>query len=274
MEEEAVMADLLIDGVTIHVECEGEGEPLVLVHGLGSPLVWQRVMEPLSKSFRVLAVDLPGFGRSGVPLRPYSTQEHADLVRHVLDALEITKTNILGVSYGGQIVSTIAAKYPGRVRRALLVCSSGLVIVGSFLTHPHIWNISSKVATSRVVNNVRFISSLSRLSFYDITRRPPDLAERFVQSMSERGRWEAWLDCARNVSGDAEDFAGRLAHVHAPTLILWGENDRITPVSAAHEFHKSILHSELKIFPHCGHSLPLEKPDEMVEAVTNFCIQR
>src|SRR5713101_6686113 len=96
-----------VDGIRTHVVHAGSGKPLLLLHGLGGPHMWQRVIEPCSTAFHVIAVDLPGFGASECPPSPYSTGRHAEFVVGVLDALSLPAATIAGISYGGQIAATI-----------------------------------------------------------------------------------------------------------------------------------------------------------------------
>src|SRR5512141_1006760 len=93
----------VIDGIRTHLVQRGEGETLVLLHGLGGPLMWDRVLEPLSHHFSVLVVDLPGFGDSDVPPLPFTTRQYCEFLLHLFDELRVGRATLVGHSYGGQI---------------------------------------------------------------------------------------------------------------------------------------------------------------------------
>src|SRR6185295_8163242 len=105
-----------IDGVRIHYQEKGTGTPLVLIHGYtSSTYSWKEVFEPLSKSFRVIAVDLKGFGFSGKPDGDYTRRAQAILVAHLLEHLKIDKAWLCGNSMGGEVALNVAVANPQRV---------------------------------------------------------------------------------------------------------------------------------------------------------------
>ena len=259
-----------IDGIDIHVERKGSGEKILLVHGLGSPLVWDRLIDPLSQFFDVIAVDLPGFGSSGNPQVPFSTQQYADFLFHLIDTLQLQRTSILGVSYGGQIALTFAFDHQNRIDKLILVASSGLGPGNSFLSSSPVWAVISFIVKNVIFKSTMMIRWFSRFAFFDHKKRPDNLAERFHHALEEKGRKEAWLGCAKNVLHTEKDFPKRISTLTVPTLLVWGKEDRIVPVRFAYEFQKALPNSSLKIFEGCGHSLPLEKAVELCEEVKNF----
>jgi len=259
-----------VDGIEIHIERKGTGETILLVHGLGSPLVWDRLIDPLSQFFDVIAVDLPGFGSSTIPPTPFSTQQYADFLFHLIDMLQLQRTSILAVSYGGQVALTFAFDHHNRIDKLILVASSGLGPRNSFLASSPVWSVVSFLVKHLVFNSTMMIRWFSRYSFFDGANRPDDLAERFHRALKGKGRKESWLQCGRNALRTESDFSKRLTTLTVPTLIVWGKEDRIVPVWWAYEFQQGLQYSSLKILERCGHSLPLEKSVELCEEVRNF----
>jgi len=256
-----------VDGLNIHVERRGSGPPLLLVHGLGSPLVWDRLIEPLSRSFDVIALDLPGFGSSDVPPAPFSTKQYANFIHLLLDAIQVQRTSILGISYGGEIAATFVCDHQKKVDKLVLISSTGLGPENPLLTSAPVWRLASFLVKNTVLRSSMMIRWFSCYSFFDRAQRPADLAVRFCRALADRGRKEAWLRCAYNALHADKDFPKRLAALTRPTLILWGREDRIVPVRWAQEFQKWIPNSALKILEGCGHSVPLEKAEEVCEEV-------
>ncbi len=262
---------LSIDNCKIHVEEVGEGKPLLLIHGLGGSLMFQRVIEPLSKHFRVLVLDLPGFGDSESSGKSFSTNDHAEFVAQVLQHFSFDKTILVGISYGGQVAATFASNYPECVERLALVCSTGLVQTSFIISNKLLWKVFSFLVKQFVLTNQTLLCKLGSRSFYDIASRPKDLCKKFFEQLSKPGHREAWLNCFYNVFTGGEEFNQRLKEVQTPTLILWGENDITVKPEFGKEFQRLIPNSSFQIFSECVHSVPLEKPEEFVEAVIAFC---
>lgn len=261
---------IIVEGIRTHVAESGSGTPMVLIHGLGGPLMWQRVIEPLASHFHVIVIDLPGWGESDCPSLPYSTGMHADFLVRLLDHLNVQKALLAGISYGGQIAATVAGNNPERTERLVLICCTGFSAESRFLRSKNFWPIFFAIAKSTVLRNKSLMCILARRSFYDIRSRPPGLCEEFFHQLSLPGKRDAWLNGLRNVYFPDDTFLENLSHIQVPTLIVWGKNDRTVPMDAAVQFHRNITNSTLKLFPECGHSVPLEKPKELLEAIVEF----
>ncbi len=121
-----------VDGVRVHYQEKGDGTPLILIHGYtSSNYTWKNVFEPLSKSFRVISLDLKGFGFSGKPDGDYTRRAQAILVTHLLDQLGIDKAWFAGSSMGGEVTLNIAITNPQRVSGLILIDSAGVPVAGS-----------------------------------------------------------------------------------------------------------------------------------------------
>src|SRR6266581_624518 len=92
---------ITFDGIRTFVLDVGSGNCLILIHGLGGPQMWQKIVEPLSRHFRVIVIHLPGFGKSECPPSDYSTEQHADAVDTVMNELRIERAIVAGISFGG-----------------------------------------------------------------------------------------------------------------------------------------------------------------------------
>src|SRR5579862_6255020 len=168
---------LQISGIRTHISRLGAGKPLVLVHGLGGPLMWQRVVVPLAQSFDIITIDLPGFGESDSPTHNFSTQEYADFLLATLDRLDIPKATLAGISYGGQICAHFAYKYPVRTERLVLIASTGLMRERFVFKSDVLWFALSKLISATALRSERFLCRSARRSFYNIESRPSDLCQ-------------------------------------------------------------------------------------------------
>ena len=261
---------LSIDGLRVHVRCAGEGKPLVLLHGLGGPLMWQRVIEPLASHFLVITIDLPGFGDSECPQQPFSTKDYAELLFLLLKELNIRKAEIVGVSYGGQIAVEFATWYRDEVEQLVLIASTGLAPRSSVLIFPSVWPAIAAITTTTLLRNRRAMCFLSSYSFHDIVSRPSGLCADFYRQISRRGCRGVWMQMLKNILSADDTFSKKLGDLHVPTLLLWGESDRSVPLRIAGKFQQLIPSAVLQTFPHCAHSVPLEKPKELCSAIVRF----
>ena len=261
---------LTVRGLRTHVVESGVGEPLVLVHGLSGPLMWQRVVEPLSDHFHVIVVDLPGWGDSECSRQRFSAKMYSDFLIQLLDILEVKKAILAGISYGGQISVEAAYQAPGRIEKLILICSTGLSGRNRLLENDISWWIISRTAKCTVLRSRSLMCLLARRSFYDTGTRPRDLCEQFSRQLSQIGKRDAWLNGLRNTLVPGVAFERELLQIRIPTLIIWGENDRTIPVGIAKRFEDSLPDSTLKVFSKCAHSVPLEKPEELCEAIIDF----
>lgn len=260
---------LRIDGLRVHVIEGGEGTPLLLVHGLGGPRAWQRVLEALSHHFRVLSVDLPGFGESDPPQRSYASGDYAEFLFNLTCVLEARKIILCGISWGGEIAVRFADRHPDRVDRLVLLCSTGLhhrEYAGNRL----VARIVQGLLETAVLRSGWLIDRASRRSYYSIESRPAGLCNRFSEDLGKAGRRRAFSAAFLDAFQGDPDFSARLSRLTIPALVVWGRNDAIVPMKDALELHRHMPDSRLELIPQCGHSIPLEKPRELVEAILTF----
>ena len=259
---------ITVNGIRTHIVEAGTGPSLVLVHGLGGPLMWQKVIEPLSKTSRVIVIDLPGWGDSNGPDEMFTTTQYADFLIQCFDALSIHKAALMGISYGGQIAAVATQRFPSRIHKLILIASTGLER-RHLLNNNFIWLICSMFINVVVLHSEWLMCLLARRSFFDIRTRPLDLCSKFYQQISHRGKRDAWLNAIRNIYTEG-DFSERLSEIKIPTLIIWGEGDKTVFPSSGEKIHRQIPNSQLTMFSQCAHSVPLEKPDDLCKWVVSF----
>ena len=261
---------IVIDGNRTLVTITGNGKPLVLLHGLGGPLMWEKVIEPLSRAFRVYVIHLPGFGESDSPKEYFSTKMYAEFLGKILDTLGLQHILITGISYGGQIAVTFAHTHPDRIEKLILIASTGMD-KGVILVRSKISRTILSLLGKYVILQSKFLICLfGRFSFYDLSNRPRDLCRKFYQQLSGKNKRNAWLHSIENIFTEQSEIENILPQLRLPTLIMWGKQDVTLPLQSAYIFQKKIVHSQLVILTECAHSLPLEKPNECSEIITSF----
>ncbi len=231
----------------------GEGEAVVLLHGLmGQMHHWDEVLDQLAPTCRALAPTLPIFDPEVA--RP-SIDALARWVVDFLDALEIPRAVIGGNSLGGHAALAIALAYPERVRGLILTGSSGLFERGFTRGVPH------RPTPDYVREKMEEV-------FFDRTLVTPEWVESVRQTVTERASALRVLGFARAAKRD--NLESRLGDIAAPTLMVWGADDRITPLDVARRFQALIPRSRLVILPCCGHAPMLEHPRAFAGVVRHW----
>ena len=226
----------------IHYRVAGDGPPLVLVHGYSaSGGWWRRNISGLAETHRVYAPDLVGFGRSW-PKRSFSLERAIEHVISWMNDVGLDSADFCGHSMGGQLCIRLAAAHPERVRRLVLVDSSGLPLDARLI--PLAWR------------GVRS-SGHTHFSFAPTVMRTALQAGPFVL-----------LSALRELRTD--DVREDLARIEASTLIVWGEEDVLVPLVLGTALHLNIPRSSLIIVPGAGHNVMYECPDEFNRIVLDF----
>jgi pimeloyl-ACP methyl ester carboxylesterase len=265
-----------IHGHRIRYRIAGEGDPIVLVHGMaGSSETWEPVIPRLAETARVIAPDLLGHGSSAKPQGDYSLGALASHLRDLLVAVGIERATIVGHSLGGGIAMQFAYQFPERCERLVLVSSGGLgVDVNALLRLLSVpgseYMLSLLCADPFARGGGAVASWLDRLPQ---TRRLASVVRMYV-SLNDADTRAAFLLTLRAVidpRGQRVSAADRLyLAAHMPTLIVWGGRDPIIPVSHAHAAHLAMPGSVLEVFERAGHFPHQHDPERFADVVSNF----
>lgn len=249
-----------VEGRKVQLMESGEGEPLLYLHSAYGENLWMPFHEKLAQSFRVIAPAHPGFALTE-GIEEISSME--DLSFHyldLLDALGLDSVNVVGTSLGGWIAAEFATRYPSRVKRLVLGAPAGLWLD----EHP----MTDMFAALNRVEKLR------QINFHE-----PDslLAEMLIpDEASDEEKAEAYKGMgvtARlfwNPFGHNPKLATRLRRITSPTLILWGDDDRLIPQAYGGEWARLIQDARLTLIKDCGHLLMFEGEADFVAAVTDF----
>ncbi len=251
---------------------------LILIHGLGTYAKgWIQNIDVLAEKYRVIAVDLPGYGKSDKGYYEYSMGFNAEVLVGLLDSLGIEKASFAGHSMGGQIAMTIALDYPERLDKLILISPAGFE---RFSDGEGAWLM--KVMTPELVRDtpVRSIDVNLRYNFYETPKAAEFMIAERIQLRGAKDFERYCYAVSKNVEAMIKGFVyDRLGEISQPTLILWGENDQLIPnrflhAGPTHEIaaigEKEIPDNQTIIFPHCGHFVQFEKADETNQAILNF----
>lgn len=252
---------------TIEVLDAGEGTPLLFLHGAGGVPVWEGVLPLLSRAFHVYAPLLPGFGTStGLEY----LDDQLDLFLHgfdVIEALGLERPYVVGESMGGWIAAEMAALRPDKIGRLALAAPIGL------------WRDDAPIADMFGMMNDELVPYL----FHDTACPAAQAMLSLNQLISDKddrtdAQVETLIALARGARTAAKflfpvpehGLERRLWRIQAPTLIVWGTNDRFAAPRYADIFAEKIPKAKVVMIPHAGHLVGLEKPEPCAEAVVKW----
>ena len=259
-------------GAEIHYTDEGQGVPVVMIHGFGgSFLNWNKIRPLMNKDYRVIRIDLPGFGLSDLPAPDGAAtdyvQQYRDFMTFFLDTMHLDSLYMIGNSMGGMMSWGVAADHPDKVKKLVLISSAGYDLekisneVARFLKIPLLERCFTRglpLASSE---------GAAEKVFADHSKINPESVKNNNMLWNREGNIHA--ACAIVSCPHYPDTA-MITKVQCPTLIIWGKQDKIVPVEHAARFKRDIKNSELLIFDPCGHCAMIEKPEETADAIKRF----
>lgn len=260
-----------INGVKLHYQEKGTGTPLILIHGYTSLFyTWNDVFEPLSEHFRVIAVDLKGFGFSEKPVGDYTKREQAVLVKGLLDHLKIDKAWLAGNSMGGDVSLNIALQNPNRVAGLILIDSAGVKFESKSPSSSSSFKIPffGRVFAAVALTSDRLVRGGLERSFFDDSKiTDQDVRMYHIPLTSKNGQRAAALATQQ---WDLYPIENDLGKINVPTLIMWGAEDEVVPLETGRKMNSLIKNSELVVFENCGHLPQEEMPQKTVEEILKF----
>lgn len=265
---------LTIDDMVVRYWDQGCGQPLLLVHGLGACLeTWAWNIQALSAERRVIALDLPGCGKSSRLLRDdiFSLEYAGEFLCRFAESLDISSLAVAGNSMGGMLAMQFALAHPEMVRLLILISSGGLGrevhwLIG-VMSVPMLERIFAH-PSSRVVRQV---------ALKILLRQDPDseeLIRRVISYMQVPGTGLAAVKMARvgvGLLGQTAAYTpAQLDCIAAPTLVIWGEEDQVIPVQHAERALRMIRDCRVAVLSQAGHGPQIDRPDAFNQLVLEF----
>ena len=245
-----------IKGLDTFYQAVGQGDPVVLLHGWGtSSENLAGLATCLLPAFRVVSVDLPGFGWSQAPSVAWGTADYAQHIAEFLDEIEIPRAAFVGHSFGGRVAFHLAAHTPGRVSRLILVASSGVRPKRGLRYH-------LGVGITRGLGRLAALPGFGGVGERALSRWRAKVGSRDYRAA---GRLRPTLVKVVN-----EDLTPLLPRVQAPTLLLWGDQDQEVRRPAVEVMAATIPGARLVVFPGAGHFPFQDAPDAFCRAVRTF----
>ena len=267
---------MTVRGVKLRYRPAGKGEPILLLHGLGASLEqWEWSQPGLSSRHEVVALDLPGFGRSQSPPRDQFDLDHmVSLLGGFIDAMGWQSATVIGNSMGGLLAISMALNLEGRVSRLVLTGSAGL---GRDLGWPLrvAWLPCLGEAILPFMALRPLVHYSLRRLFSDPSRLPNRMVDVSADNYKRRSIRSNFLRAIRigvSLSGqrDSINFRDQLDKIRVPTLLIWGREDGVMPLEHGKIAHQLIAGSKLTVFDDCGHVPQIEHPGRFVDEVEHF----
>ena len=259
-----------VDGLQVHYKETGpEGAPaLLLLHGFGSSLqAWDDWSVTLEQKYRVIRLDLPGFGLTGAsPANDYSEEKDLATLTHFADKLGLEKFSVMGHSMGGKMAWSLAASQPERVQALVLMAPDGFPQAKDIGTKPY--EVPAVMGLIKYVFPKYLVRKSIEPAFSDADALNDALVNRYFDMLRAPGVRGAILN--RSNQTIYSDPVPRLKAIKAPTLLIWGEQDQMIPSTNAQSYAHVLSNSTTVIVPKLGHLLQEEQPDKGLTAVMQF----
>jgi|SRR5436190_3252640 len=255
-----------IDDLSIAYRRAGKGHPIVFLHGfIADSRCWRQQLTELSQNFDVIAWDAPGAGSSSDPPVPFTLSDWSRSLARFLDALNVEAAHIVGLSWGGVLAQVFCGMYPRRVAR-LILADTYAGWKGS-LPEAAVQQRLARCEHDSRLPPAEFVPRWVPEMFTDAA--PPELLEEMSAIFADRHPLGFRLMAKSLVETDTREL---LPSIGARTLILWGDDDRRSPLSTAENLRSAIPDAELQVIAHAGHVSNMEQPAAFNAHVRRFCL--
>ena len=249
-----------IDGIKINYEIKGEGAPVLLLHGWGANItLFDGLMNLISKKYKAVALDMPGFGLSDEPKEPWCVDDYVDFVLKFIDFLDLGSELLLfGHSFGGRVIIKMMS------RENLTFNVSKIILTGSA-------GIKPKKSAKQKAKIAVYKMTKSILNSAPVKKAFPDALEN-LRKKNGSADYNSATPTMRTtlVKVVNEDLTHLLANIKASTLLIWGKNDTATPVSDGELMEKTIKDAGLVKIDNAGHYSFLEQPYIFHKVISSF----
>mgnify|MGYP000868011103 FL=1 len=269
-------ASAFVDVMQMQVHYRDEGNkndslPLVLIHGTGASLhTWEESVKLLTDSFRVITLDLPAYGLTGPnPKRIYSQAFYVQFIDEFLKSIHVNKCIIGGNSLGGAIAWNYTYEHPTKVEKLILIDAAGYPMISE--SKPIAFTLAQIPVLKHMLNYItpRFLAKKSVMNVYDDpTKVTEKVVDRYFDLFLREGNRQAFVD--RMNFSTYPDHLTRIRLIKTPTLIIWGENDKLIPIENAQKFHADLPNDTLVVLEKTGHIPMEENPNRTVDAICLF----
>lgn len=242
----------IVNNLATEFKDEGKGPTILMLHGWGNNLhTFDSITEKLKKDYRIIRLDLPGFGQSEIPKKDWHLNDYTSFVQQFIEKLEINPEILIGHSFGGRIIIKGTAQKVFKADKNILISSAGI-----------------KKSNTLKNKTIKVIAKTGK-AITSIIPGKEKIKEIFYKNIkSDYNETGEMKDTFLNII--QEDLQSHASKIKTPTLLIWGDGDNVTPVTDGQKLHKLIKNSELKIIKDSDHFVHEKKPKEVINAIKNF----
>jgi pimeloyl-ACP methyl ester carboxylesterase len=250
-----------IDGLRVHYRDEGKGPVLLCLHGVQSSLyTWDGWVKAMKNNYRIIRIDLPGWGFTGPSNFGYSRDETVKFLKKFVDAIGLKKFSIAGNSYGGFLSWNFVVDNQAMVDKLIIIDGGGYPfkppLAVTLLTTPIIRNLSTMITPKFIV------ASFAREAYGTKSRVTDETIDRYYNLMMYNGNRKESVKFFQEIKGQMETESAGVNTIKIPTLIMWGKQDSWIPLSVMERFKKDIPHARTIVYDGVGH-VPMEEIPEI-----------
>ena len=250
-----------IDGLRVHYRDEGKGPVLLCLHGIQSSLhTWDGWVKEMKNNYRIIRIDLPGWGFTGPSNFGYSRDETVKFLKKFIDAMGLKKINIAGNSYGGFLAWNFVVDNQDMVDKLIILDGGGYPFKPPFavtlMTAPVIRNLYPLITPKFIVAN--FVRDV----YGTKSRVTDETIDRYYNLMMYNDNRKESVKFFQGISGQMETESAGVNTIKIPTLIMWGRKDAWIPLSVMERFKKDIPHARVIVYDGVGH-VPMEEIPEI-----------
>lgn len=254
----------------------GKGDPVLLIHGFGaSSYSWRHIVEPLAQKYRVITIDLKGFGESPKPRdNAYSVYDQARLVRNFVLENNLKNLHIIGHSYGGGVALAasiyLSSSHPNLQRSLVLIDSIAYPQELPGFVRMLATPVLGPLVIHAIPNSVQVKSLLKKVYFNDAAI-PQGTIDHYADNLAKPNAKYATLTTVRQMlPADLQQFSENYPSLLLPALIIWSRDDEIVPLAIGERLHENLPNSKLIIFNDVGHAVQEEAPSRLLPYLQQF----
>lgn len=242
----------------------------MFLHGTGSSLhTWSKLTNYLKSNYQIIAIDIPGFGLSGTLEKDnYTIHTYVEIINEFISQLQIPQPTIVGNSLGGEIAWNFAATYPSHISKLILISPDGFHLSKKkkIISNSAIAEEEDLVKIMNKIDPKIFIEQNLKKAYYDDSLVTDSLITIYYELSLKEGNRKAVFD---RIRWKGKEIENDISKITAETLLIWGENDLIIPVSLS-EKYRSIKTVEVVIVPNIGHTPQEENPERIINQIDEF----
>jgi len=258
---------MFFDELGIYYEVHGQGPPLVLLNGIMmNTLSWVEHIEKLKDRYQLIVYDLRDQGRSSRLEEGYDNALHAEDLKRLLDHLNIPKTHIWGLSYGGQVALLFTLKYPERVEK-LVLSNTSAYVDQYLLSLGQMWKRAARLYDGEAFFDLALLPIYSR-NFYNHHYGWLEKRRQLFKDLLTRDWFDGFIRLAS--SNATYDIRAELSKIQHPVLLIAAQEDIITPYAQMLEMSRALIHSQIVCLTDTGHAAFLEKIDTFCTLIRGF----